>query len=149
MTHQQRSHRLTAHLTLWPPALLLAQLLFLLGITLLIGFKKTLIFFKRPSKLRGTGCFLGGILLVLVGWPVVGMVVEVFGILNLFGNFVSRTAQTHSASRLLLCSGLLLTPGMAGCLRAAAAAVPYHPQSDAQHSNHRSCAESSHRAEGQ
>ena len=64
-----------------------AQLLFLLGITLLIGFRKTLIFFKRPSKLRGTFCFLGGILLVLVGWPVVGMVVEVFGILNLFGNF--------------------------------------------------------------
>jgi len=63
------------------------QLLFLLGITLLIGFKKTLIFFKRPAKLRGTICFLGGISLVLIGWPVVGMVVEVFGILNLFGNF--------------------------------------------------------------
>ena len=63
------------------------QLLFLLGITLLIGFKKTLIFFKRPAKLRGTVCFLGGIALVLVGWPVVGMAVEVFGILNLFGNF--------------------------------------------------------------
>ena len=61
--------------------------MFLLGICLLIGFKKTFIFFKRPSKLRGTFCFLGGILLVLVGWPVVGMVVEVFGILNLFGNF--------------------------------------------------------------
>ena len=63
------------------------QLLFLLGITLLIGFKKTLIFFKRPAKLRGTICFLGGIVLVLIKWPVVGMVVEVFGILNLFGNF--------------------------------------------------------------
>ena len=63
------------------------QLLFLLGITLLIGFKKTLIFFRRPTKLRGTLCFLGGIALVLAGWPVVGMVVEVFGILNLFGNF--------------------------------------------------------------
>ena len=69
------------------PLLSSAQLLFLLGITLLIGFKKTLVFFKRPSKLRGTACFLGGITLVLVGWPMVGMVVEVFGILNLFGNF--------------------------------------------------------------
>jgi len=67
--------------------LALGNLLFLLGITLLIGFKKTLIFFKRPSKLRGTFSFLGGIILVLIGWPVIGMIVEVFGILNLFGNF--------------------------------------------------------------
>ena len=69
------------------PPLSPLQLLFLLGITLLIGFKKTLIFFKRPTKLRGTFCFLGGITLVLLGWPMVGMIVEVFGILNLFGNF--------------------------------------------------------------
>ena len=34
---------------------------------------------------RGTICFAGGIFLVLIGWAFIGMVVEVFGILNLFG----------------------------------------------------------------
>jgi hypothetical protein len=127
--------------------LVVAQLLFLLGITLLIGFKKTLIFFKRPSKLRGTGCFLGGILLVLVGWPVVGMVVEVFGILNLFGNFVSHSRHTSPAGCCRCCCARdrLLTPGVDVTLLS----VPNHSQSYAQHSHHRSCAESSHRAEGQ
>ena len=42
-----------------------------------------------PPTLRslppGTACFLGGIGLVLLGWPVIGMGVEGFGFLNLFG----------------------------------------------------------------
>lgn len=37
------------------------------------------------QKLRGTICFLGGITLVMIGWPIVGMMIEAFGILNLFG----------------------------------------------------------------
>ena len=75
-------------LLLFDTALLaLGNLLFVLGITLLIGAQKTLIFFSRPQKLRGTVCFVLGIALVLYGWPVIGMAIEVFGILNLFGNF--------------------------------------------------------------
>lgn len=66
-------------------SLLPSQLLFLLGITLLIGAKKTIVFFSRRSKWRGTACFLGGITLVLIGWPVWGMIIEIFGIFNLFG----------------------------------------------------------------
>lgn len=67
--------------------LALGNILFLTGITLLIGVKKTLLFFRRPNKLRGTICFFGGIVIVLVGWPVIGMLIELFGIVNLFGNF--------------------------------------------------------------
>ena len=63
----------------------LRQLLFLSGLPLMIGPQKTFYFFARKEKLRGTVCFFGGILLVFVKWPFVGMVVETFGFLNLFG----------------------------------------------------------------
>ena len=63
------------------------QLLFISGLTLIIGPTKTLYFFARKHKLRGTICFLGGIVLIFLKWPVVGICVEVFGIINLFGDF--------------------------------------------------------------
>lgn len=61
------------------------QILFISGLTLIIGPQKTFYFFARKQKIRGTACFLGGILLVFFKWPFVGMVVETFGFLNLFG----------------------------------------------------------------
>ncbi|KAF4567752.1 Golgi Transport [Pleurotus pulmonarius] len=67
--------------------LALGNLLFLSGITLIIGPTKTFYFFARKQKIRGTVCFLGGILLVFLKWPFIGVVVEVFGFLNLFGDF--------------------------------------------------------------
>lgn len=67
--------------------LALGNVLFLSGLTLIIGPTKTFYFFARKQKLRGTACFIGGILLVFLKWPFVGMVVETFGFLNLFGDF--------------------------------------------------------------
>ena len=61
------------------------QILFLSGITAIIGPRSTLLFFMRREKIRGTICFLGGILLVFFKWPFVGIAVEIFGFLNLFG----------------------------------------------------------------
>lgn len=61
------------------------QVLFLCGITAIIGFKSTVVFFSRKEKLRGTICFLGGIFLVLCKFPFIGFMVEIFGFLNLFG----------------------------------------------------------------
>ena len=61
------------------------QILFLSGLTLIIGPTKTFYFFARKNKLRGSICFLGGIILVFLKWPFVGMIVETFGFLNLFG----------------------------------------------------------------
>ena len=43
-------------------------------------------YFLQPKKARATGCLACGILLVLVGHPVIGILLEVFGLLNLFGN---------------------------------------------------------------
>ena len=67
--------------------LALGNILFLAGTTLLIGFRRTISFFTDRRKLRGTICFFGGAALVLAGWPVVGMLIEALGIINLFGNF--------------------------------------------------------------
>lgn len=61
------------------------QILFLAGLTLIIGPQKTFYFFARKQKLRGTLCFIGGILLVFFKWPFVGVILETFGFLNLFG----------------------------------------------------------------
>jgi len=67
--------------------LALGNLLFLSGLTLIIGPQKTFYFFARKQKIRGSLCFFGGIVLVLLKWPFVGIVVETFGFLNLFGDF--------------------------------------------------------------
>lgn len=63
----------------------LAQMLFLSGLTLIIGPQNTFRFFARKQKLRGTACFIGGILLVFMKYAFIGMIVEIFGFLNLFG----------------------------------------------------------------
>ncbi|KAG8741085.1 Golgi Transport [Ceratobasidium sp. 414] len=67
--------------------LALGNILFVSGLTLIIGPTKTFYFFARKQKLRGTLCFIGGILLVFFKWPFVGMLIETFGFLNLFGDF--------------------------------------------------------------
>ncbi|KAK9895437.1 Got1-domain-containing protein [Cystobasidium minutum MCA 4210] len=74
--------------TFFDAALLaLGDILFLSGITLVIGPRKTVAFFARRNKLRGTACFMGGILLVFLRYPFWGMLIEMFGFLNLFGDF--------------------------------------------------------------
>ncbi|KAF8335884.1 Got1-domain-containing protein [Cantharellus anzutake] len=67
--------------------LALGNILFVSGLTLIIGPQKTLYFFARKQKIRGSICFLGGIILVFLKWPFIGMIVEAFGFLNLFGDF--------------------------------------------------------------
>ncbi|KAF9227277.1 Got1-domain-containing protein [Gyrodon lividus] len=67
--------------------LALGNMLFLSGLTLIIGPQKTFSFFARKQKLRGTICFLGGVMLVFIKYPFIGMIVETFGFLNLFGDF--------------------------------------------------------------
>ena len=64
-----------------------SQLLFLVGISLVIGPAKTYRFFFQWRKAKGTACFLGGIALVLYGWAMIGIIIEAWGFLNLFGDF--------------------------------------------------------------
>ncbi|PRP78830.1 hypothetical protein PROFUN_01003 [Planoprotostelium fungivorum] len=67
--------------------LAIGNLLFLSGVTLVIGVRKTGRFFFQQRKLKGTICFLGGIAMVITGWTFIGMCIECFGFINLFGDF--------------------------------------------------------------
>lgn len=71
--------------------LAVGNLLFLCGFPFLIGFDRSLRFFnpiERRDRWRGIVCFLGGIALVVVGWPIVGIIVESIGFAELFGSFL-------------------------------------------------------------
>uniref|UniRef100_A0A7S0UIH9 Vesicle transport protein n=1 Tax=Hemiselmis andersenii TaxID=464988 RepID=A0A7S0UIH9_HEMAN len=68
--------------------LAVGNLLFLSGVFLILGMERTKNFFFQKSKLRGTAFFFTGILMVIFKWPKIGFAVELFGFLNLFGNFV-------------------------------------------------------------
>merc|ERR1712176_98435 len=76
--------------------LAMGNILFLVGFTFLSGIRRTLEFFgfagdrmkeRWKKRWRGIVTFLGGILMVMSGWAVIGMFVEFFGFLNLFGSF--------------------------------------------------------------
>lgn len=67
--------------------LALGNVLFVAGIAMLIGPQKTLLFFARKQKIRGTICFFSGMALVFLRWTFVGMIIEMVGFLNLFGDF--------------------------------------------------------------
>lgn len=54
-------------------------------------------FFTRREKLAGTALFFFGILLIVVRWPMIGMIFESLGIANLFG-LVFLTKQTPIAT---------------------------------------------------
>ncbi|KAL9188753.1 hypothetical protein ACHAXT_007131 [Thalassiosira profunda] len=64
----------------------LGNLLFVAGVPLMIGPGRTMGYFLQPKKARATGCLACGIFLVMVGHPLIGILLEVFGLLNLFGN---------------------------------------------------------------
>lgn len=48
--------------------LAMGNILFLLGLIILIGPQKTLLFFARKQKLKGTAAFSVGIVLILLRW---------------------------------------------------------------------------------
>ncbi|KAI9220667.1 vesicle transport protein [Blastocladiella britannica] len=90
--------------------LAIGNVLFLAGVTMLIGITKTVAFFARKNKLRGTVCFLAGVILVFMRWPKIGMLVEMFGFVNLFGDFFPVVISF--LRRMPVIGPLLTTPGV-------------------------------------
>ncbi|URD93923.1 vesicle transport protein [Musa troglodytarum] len=72
--------------------LAMGNILFLSGLMLTIGLKSTLQFFAKPKNYKGTISFGAGFFLVLVGWPVIGMILESYGFIVLFSGFRSILA---------------------------------------------------------
>ncbi|CAM9555873.1 unnamed protein product, partial [Phaeothamnion confervicola] len=66
----------------------LGNLMFVAGVSLFVGPSRTVRYFTRPNKLRGTIIFLAGFFMVFTGHPIIGLALEVFGFLNLFGNLL-------------------------------------------------------------
>lgn len=64
----------------------LGNLFFVAGVPITIGPGRTAGYFFQPKKARATICLSSGIILVFFGWPIIGIVLETFGFLNLFGN---------------------------------------------------------------
>uniref|UniRef100_A0A8B9Z6F3 Golgi transport 1A n=1 Tax=Buteo japonicus TaxID=224669 RepID=A0A8B9Z6F3_9AVES len=60
------------------------NILFLSGLVFIIGFRRTFTFFFQWPKLKGTSFFMGGVLIVLMRWPLLGMLLEAYGFITLF-----------------------------------------------------------------
>ncbi|CAG9768198.1 unnamed protein product [Ceutorhynchus assimilis] len=67
--------------------LALGNILFISGLAAVIGRERTFRFFFQRHKLRGSFAFFGGIIMVLLGWPMVGMILEAYGFFLLFSGF--------------------------------------------------------------
>jgi hypothetical protein len=68
------------------------QILFLIGLTIIIGPQKTLLFFARKQKAKGTAAFFLGLILIFMKWTFIGFLVEAYGIIILFGDFLGTIA---------------------------------------------------------
>lgn len=65
----------------------LGNLLFLIGVPLAVGPSRLAEYLSRPNKRPALLCLVAGIALSLFGKaPMLGMIVQTFGLLNLFGN---------------------------------------------------------------
>ncbi|RXI00747.1 hypothetical protein DVH24_000981 [Malus domestica] len=67
--------------------LAMGNILFLSGVTLTIGFKPTMQFFMKRQNYKGTISFGVGFFFVIIGWPIIGMILEAYGFIVLFSGF--------------------------------------------------------------
>ncbi|KAL0477426.1 vesicle transport protein GOT1A [Acrasis kona] len=66
----------------------MGNILFLLGLMLMIGVKSTIMFFFQKQKWKGTGLFFSGFSLIMMGWAMFGVILEIAGGFFLFGGFI-------------------------------------------------------------
>jgi len=90
--------------------LAIGNILFLSGLAFLIGLNRSFRFFFQWHKLRASVCFFGGIFVVLLGWPLIGMIIEVYGFILLFSNFFPTVI--HFLRRVPVIGTILNLPGI-------------------------------------
>ncbi|WCJ44176.1 Vesicle transport protein GOT1 [Euphorbia peplus] len=67
--------------------LAMGNILFLSGVSLTIGLKSTMQFFMKRQNFKGSISFGAGFFLIVIGWPIVGMILEAYGFIILFSGF--------------------------------------------------------------
>lgn len=67
--------------------------MFLAGLSFIIGFFKTFSFFFQVNRLKGSIAFFAGILVLLLGHPIVGVIIELVGFYMLFKGFLPTALQ--------------------------------------------------------
>ncbi|KAL1827137.1 hypothetical protein DCAR_0206296 [Daucus carota subsp. sativus] len=65
----------------------IGNILFVSGVMLTIGLKSSLQFFMKRSNFKGTISFGFGFFFVIIGWPIIGMILEAYGFVVLFSGF--------------------------------------------------------------
>ena len=59
------------------------------GLVLTLGARRAAAFFARRDKWAGAACLAAGVAAVLLRWPVLGVALELYGALRLFGDFLA------------------------------------------------------------
>ncbi|XP_062513094.1 vesicle transport protein GOT1B-like [Corticium candelabrum] len=90
--------------------LAMGNILFIAGVAFVIGMERTFKFFFQARKAKATGCFIGGILIVLLGFPVIGMIVELYGFYLLFKGFLP--IAVNFLRRVPIIGNVLNLPGL-------------------------------------
>jgi hypothetical protein len=65
--------------------LAMGNVFFLAGVVMVYGIQRSIVFFTTPARALGTSTFFAGFFLVLKGWCWVGMGIEAFGFVTLWG----------------------------------------------------------------
>ncbi|PWA28501.1 hypothetical protein CCH79_00016311, partial [Gambusia affinis] len=87
-----------------------AKILFVAGLSFVIGLERTFRFFFQRHKAKATSFFLGGIFVVLTGWPIIGVVLEIYGFFLLFRGFFP--VAVGFIRRVPVLGSLLSLPGL-------------------------------------
>nr|CAD1837015.1 unnamed protein product [Ananas comosus var. bracteatus] len=67
--------------------LALGNIFFLSGVGLLLGWRSMLQLFTKKANLKGSLPFLAGLFLIFVRWPILGIIIEIYGSIVLFSGF--------------------------------------------------------------
>ncbi|XP_017769143.1 PREDICTED: vesicle transport protein GOT1B isoform X2 [Nicrophorus vespilloides] len=92
--------------------LALGNILFICGLACVIGLERTFRFFFQRHKVKASIAFFGGIIIVLVGFPLIGMLFETYGFVLLFSGFFP--VAINFLRRVPVIGTLLNMPGVSG-----------------------------------
>ncbi|XP_044732993.1 vesicle transport protein GOT1B [Chrysoperla carnea] len=67
--------------------LAIGNILFICGLACVIGLERTFRFFFQKHKAKASLAFFSGICVVLIGWPLIGILIETYGFVLLFSGF--------------------------------------------------------------